>query len=141
MRYLFDTDHISIIQSQSEPGYSAIVRGIGRVSPGEIGYSIVSFHEQVLGCHDYINRARRPGDLARGYETLEGVLRDYTAAVVLPFDGPAEAELGRLSPRLRVGKMDLRIASIALSRGLILLTRNIRDFGRIPSLLTEDWTV
>jgi tRNA(fMet)-specific endonuclease VapC len=36
--------------------------------------------------------------------------------------------------------MDLRIAAIAISHNLVLLTRNIRDFSKIPELVTEDWT-
>jgi predicted nucleic acid-binding protein len=42
--------------------------------------------------------------------------------------------------RLRVDTMDLRIASIALSLGLVLLTRNSADFARVPGLIVEDWT-
>ncbi|MCW5312712.1 hypothetical protein GTQ43_02265 [Nostoc sp. KVJ3] len=29
----------------------------------------------------------------------------------------------------------------ALSRKLVLLTRNHRDLGKVPELLIEDWTV
>ncbi|MEH2201903.1 hypothetical protein [Nostoc sp.] len=33
------------------------------------------------------------------------------------------------------------LSAIALSRKLVLLTRNHRDLGRVHGLLIEDWTV
>ncbi|MBD2520969.1 hypothetical protein [Nostoc sp. FACHB-133] len=34
-----------------------------------------------------------------------------------------------------------RTRAIAVSRKLVLLTRNHRDLGKVPGLLIEDWTV
>jgi tRNA(fMet)-specific endonuclease VapC len=104
--------------------------------------SVVSFHEQVLGCHSYVARARHSADLVRGYGMLGRLLSDYAAVSVLPFDAAAAARFdGLVAQRVRVGTMDLRIAAIALAHGLILLTRNTRDFCQVPGLVTEDWTV
>jgi tRNA(fMet)-specific endonuclease VapC len=43
--------------------------------------------------------------------------------------------------KLNAGKMDLRIGAIALEHGAIVVTRNLRDFQRIPNLTAEDWSV
>jgi tRNA(fMet)-specific endonuclease VapC len=60
---------------------------------------------------------------------------------LLPFDQAASDHCDRLiAQRIRVGTMDLRIASIALVHGFTLLTRNLRDFQRVPNLNAEDWT-
>lgn len=43
--------------------------------------------------------------------------------------------------KVRVGTKDLRIASIVLANNATLLTRNNRDFSRVPDLRSEDWTI
>lgn len=141
MTYLFDTDHISIHEMSSGRERVALAARMARQDPADLAYSIVSFHEQLLCVHAYIGRARTPLEVTRGYRLLETLLRSYSAFKVLPFDAPAAAIFdGLRAQRIRVATMDLRIASIALSRGLVLLTRNARDFANIPGLATEDWT-
>ncbi|MEL6603180.1 MAG: type II toxin-antitoxin system VapC family toxin [Cyanobacteria bacterium J06614_10] len=63
------------------------------------------------------------------------------AETTLPFDTDAIALFEKMrSRKVRVGTMDLRIAATALSNNLTLLTRNIKDFDKVPNLHTEDWT-
>jgi tRNA(fMet)-specific endonuclease VapC len=142
MRFLLDTDHISILQKQSGPEYRTLMSRIAQAPRSELAFCIVSFHEQVLGCNTYIAQARTTADIVRGYLMFDRVLSAFAAALVLPFDAKASAVFdGLVGKRVRIATMDLRIASIALSQGLTLLTRNSRDFGRVPQLLIEDWTI
>ena len=59
---------------------------------------------------------------------------DDTAARIY---GPIRAELERSGAM--IGANDLLIAAIAIANGLTVVTHNIDEFRRIPSLPIEDW--
>ncbi len=60
---------------------------------------------------------------------------------VVPFDLACEQKFQELRAQgIRVGSQDLRIASTALVNDLVLVTRNTRDFMKIPRLRVEDWS-
>ena len=142
MRFLLDTDHLSILQAPLSPAQTAILTRIANHPPADFAVSIISFHEQFLGAHSTVSRARTPAAVVRGYDRMVHLRTDYQAMQVIPFDGPAAMVFDTFqAERIRVGTMDLRIAAIALSRGLIVLTRNARDFSRVPGLQIQDWTV
>jgi tRNA(fMet)-specific endonuclease VapC len=142
MSYLLDTDHITIFLKPAAPEHAVLAARMALHSPADFCFSSVSLHEQFLGAHAYIIRARTTHDVLRGYAMVQQMWDGYRPMKVVPFDASAGATFDRLRAlRLRVGTLDLRIASIALSRGLTVLTRNSADFGRVPGLAIEDWTI
>lgn len=139
--FLLDTDHLTIVQRQTQPEYGRLWPRIAAHPPDAFYASIVSFHEQALGWNTYISRATNAAGVVRGYRMFQRILSDFAAARVLPFDDAAATTFDALrAGRVRVPTMDLRIASIALSRDLTLLTRNTADFSKVPGLRSEDWT-
>jgi hypothetical protein len=70
VRYLLDTDHISLLQRPSTQESKRILVRLSQYSPTDFALSIVSFHEQVLGAHNFINRARTNSEIIRGYTLL-----------------------------------------------------------------------
>jgi tRNA(fMet)-specific endonuclease VapC len=63
---------------------------------------------------------------------------------VLPFDEEAGIEFGKIKSDLRkrgtpIGAFDMLIAAHAKSQGMILVTNNIKEFGRVEGLKIEDW--
>lgn len=139
--FLFDTDYVVLLQRGTGDELERLLDRMAAYPSSEFYYPVVAFHEQMLGANAYISRAKSRREVVRGYRMLHQILADFSAAQVLPFDDDAGATFEELRKQgVRVGKMDLRIASIALSRGLTVLTRNLVDFEQIPGLNVQDWT-
>jgi tRNA(fMet)-specific endonuclease VapC len=139
--YLLDTDRISILQQRSQPAWSQLSSRMRDCEPAAFCFSIVSFQEQVSGWNAYLSRARVARDVIRSYRMFEGILSDFSTNQVLPFDDAASEVFESLRKRrVRIGTLDLRIASIAIAKQLTLLSRNLKDFSKVPGLDVEDWT-
>ena len=95
----------------------------------------------MLGAHNAIQAAKSRDAMARAYRLIESAMIYYSEFKILPFDDPAIIRFSELRTQgVRIGTMDLRIASIALSRDFTLLTRNTVDFEKVPGLRFDDWT-
>lgn len=63
---------------------------------------------------------------------------------VLDFDAEAAVHHAEIRWALReqpIGERELVIAAVARARGMTLVTGNGREFGRVPGLSLEDWSV
>jgi tRNA(fMet)-specific endonuclease VapC len=139
--HILDTDHLSILGQQNSREWPTLVAHIHAAGQANVSVSIVSFHEQFRGCHAKLIQTRKPDELIHWYQLLFEILEVFKSMNVVRFDSTAAGELVRIRAACpRVGDMDLRIAATALASKLTLVTRNVRDFGKVPGLRIEDWT-
>ena len=138
---LLDTDHFSILQANQSS--AAVLRTrLASMPTTDASVSVISFQEQVQGWLAYLNRARKPAELLKGFYFLRELPKHYNAFPVLPFDQNALDEFENLKHhRIHIGTNDLRIAAVAKANRVKLLSRNLRDFRQVPGLDVEDWTV
>ena len=136
--WVLDTDHVSLFQ-QNHP---ILTERINAVNPEEIGVTVITLEEQFYGRLNGIRRANSPEKLISAYAKLSATWNYFATVNLLDFDLDASncfAEL--LRQKIRIGTQDLRIAAVVMSRNAILVTRNRRDFERVPGLRFEDWTI
>jgi tRNA(fMet)-specific endonuclease VapC len=77
-------------------------------------------------------------------KTLHTVENFISRLVVLDYDYSAAGQYGDIRANLErkgtpIGVNDLHIAAHARSRGLILVTNNLREFERVEGLRVENW--
>lgn len=137
MLYLLDSDHLSLYQRGDE----ALRSRLSEADADQLCISIISIEELLRGRLAQIRRAKQSHERMYAYYWLSKTfefLKDFT---VLPYDAHAEAHFQSfLKRKIRIGVQDLKIAAIALSQNATLVTRNSRDFKRVPALLLDDWS-
>ena len=112
------------------------------VSPDSLAVSIITIEEMLRGRLALLAR-RSEGELrVHAYRKLMETVLLFSTISTIPFDLACEQQFQELRKRkIRIGSQDLRLASTALVHNLIVVTRNQRDFGLIPGLVLEDWSV
>ncbi len=136
--FVLDTDILSLY----EAGNPVVCSRCQSTPAEDLTITVISVEEQLSGWYVLLRRAKNDEQLAWVYERLERTIRFIANLHILQFSRSAIARSERLrGQRLRIGTNDLRIAAITLEAGGILVTRNTRDFSRIPGLALEDWSV
>jgi tRNA(fMet)-specific endonuclease VapC len=138
VQYVLDTDHVTLFQHR----HPLIVQRVLRCTPESLAISIVTLEEQLQGRLALLHRAKREEDVVRGYARLGEAIAFFQAVQVVFYTDEAAAMYTSLrSQGLRIGTKDLRIAAIAVALGATVVTRNRRDFERVPGIAIEDWSV
>jgi tRNA(fMet)-specific endonuclease VapC len=123
---------------ENERGRLDIEGHLRRKGDAETFLSVITVSELLHGVH----RAPDVATQSRRSAWVEAVTARF---VVLPVDLAAARAHARLWAHLSsegriIGPHDLWLAAVALSRGFTLVTANLRELERVPSLTVEDWS-
>ena len=138
---ILDTDCLSLLDRERLLESSKLRQKLDQFPLDEISTTISTFEEHMRGWLAFVAKAKTPEQQVYAYQKLHRFLESYRNTTVLEFDeNAAEIYKNLKSQRIRIGSMDLKIASIAISRKAILVSRNLKDFEEVPNLVVNDWT-
>jgi tRNA(fMet)-specific endonuclease VapC len=129
--YLLDTN-ICIYALKDRP--SEVLARLQVVGPAAVALSVITVLE-----------LRQGAEGSQRSEAAHARLDSFLAPLqVVPFEEEDALTGARLRADLSrqgrpIGDLDSLIAAQALARDLILVTNNLREFGRIRRLRTENW--
>ena len=111
-----------------------VARHLLAVPPGEVSLPAIVAYEVWMGVLGSRQSERRRAQYEQFLATVE----------VLPFDGVVSRRAAEIRHGLErrgqgIGPMDTLIAATALSHGATLVSRNVREFGRVQGLNVIDW--
>ena len=142
MIHILDTDLFSLQLLPDSPEYLRLrARALELPTDDKVVTTIITYEEQTRGWLAYTAKSSALPHQVKAYNRLKQHLANYLKWEVLDFDPPSAKQFERLrSLKIRIGTMDLKIAAVALSNNAVVLTRNLKDFQRVPNLRVEDWT-
>ncbi len=130
MKYLLDTDTLIYV-------FKRAGNCLARLNPqidSDVAISTISLFELEYGMGKSDKRIKMDS-------YVSSLCRRYA---VLDFDRAASVQAGAMRALLHtrgtpIGPYDVQIAGIALANNLTVVTRNVREFERVPGLRVENW--
>ena len=135
---VLDTDIVTLYRG----GHALVCKHVGSHSPADLAVTVLTIEEQLSGWYGLLRRIKQPPQVAWAYQELANAVQFFSLLRILSYSLPAIARYDSLRVlKLNIGKMDLRIAAVVQENGGVLVTRNLRDFQRVPNLVVENWAV
>lgn len=129
IRYLLDTNAVIAILKTPQ---GAVSQHLRHHLPQDVAVSSLVMHELFYGAFHSQQVQKNLAIVDRlQFEVLDFDQEDARHA------GDIRAQLARQGTP--IGAYDVLIAGQARSRGLTLVTRNVREFQRVPDLTLENW--
>ncbi|MBV8214131.1 MAG: type II toxin-antitoxin system VapC family toxin [Verrucomicrobia bacterium] len=130
MKYLLDANMVIAVLNDRD---SRPARRLRKCKPSDVAISAIVAHELYYGA---FKSARREQNVA---------LVEKLRFPIIEFDAEDAREAGELRAWLTsrgtpIGPYDVLIGAQARARKMVLVTRNIREFRRVPGLKIEDWS-
>jgi tRNA(fMet)-specific endonuclease VapC len=132
-RYMLDTDTCSYVMKRSS---LPVLRRLEAVPVADVCMSVVTRFELLYGVEVSPRRTQDAAALAAFLPYVE--VLDLPAAAARHY-AEIRADLKRRGAL--IGANDLLIAAHARSLGLVLVTNNTAEFGRVKGLAIENWTL
>jgi tRNA(fMet)-specific endonuclease VapC len=139
---LLDTDHLSLLKYTANPRCQALMTRMAASLDRDIGTTIISIEEQWRGWFAVIARFKNVRRQVKAYQELVELSGFLSTWTILPFEDTAADRFEQLrAGGIRIGSMDLKIASIALVHDAVVLSANLQDFHKVPKLRVENWMI
>ncbi len=138
--YILDTDLFSLTDRSASLDSHHLRFRLSSIPKADLATTIITFEEQTRGWLAWIAKAKTLEQEVVRYLDLRKMIESYRNVKILDFDEIAASHFAMLrKEHRRIGTMDLKIAAIAIANNATLLSRNLKDFGKIPTLQVEDW--
>jgi tRNA(fMet)-specific endonuclease VapC len=138
--YILDTDHISLFLGNYPAVRDKVIQ-----SKAECSITVISVQEIFNGWVGQLNKVENEAYKIEIYQRLYLSTQFIQQMPVLNYEQAASIQYQQIikaNPILAKRRLekDMRIAAIALANEATIVTRNKRDFDRVPKLIIEDWS-
>ena len=134
-RYLLDTNVLLHLVNKAQ-GHELIEQRLTTLNPDIIRISAITVWE----ISRMVERAKVPTKATKAAMATMNMFKvEPLSSVAAAVGGSLHAQLA--AKGLTIGERDSMIAGIAMVNDWVMVTDNVKEFGRVPGIVVENWRV